>query len=401
MWVFQNLNSTSGRRSHPGSVKGGEFVKSHAVLAIICLVAVTTSAATFTVTTTSDHVVGGCDADCSLREAVIAANATVEHDTIVVPAGLYVLSLVGAGEDSAATGDLDLKENVTIEGDPAGGTVIDGNLTDRLIHSVAATIDLTDLELTRGSTTGDSYGAGGILVESGTLIMTRCVLSDCSCDAHGGGLFSLGTVTLDRSAVIGNTGSQGGGVYHAGATLTMINSTVSGNTATTNHAGGVSVDGLATAASIDGCTITDNVGPEADALSLRSEGYVSNSIFDGSCAVIPGMGLVLSTGGNMESPGDTCNLVDPADLAGVSALDLNLGPLQNNGGSTPTHALQAGSIAVGFGKDAFCLATDQRDWLRWDSDCDTGAFEVGAIGSLLFADGFETGDVNRWSAGFR
>jgi CSLREA domain-containing protein len=372
-------------------------VKRETLLAIIWLAASVASGATFTVTKTSDDPADGCDADCSLREAVIAANATVEHDTIVVPAGTYLLSLVGADEDAAATGDLDLNEDVTIIGDPAGGTIIDGNLSDRVVHVNGATVELDDLVLTRGRTLGDWFGAGGILVESGTLTMIRCVLSDCFSDGHGGGIFSLGTVTLDRSAVTGNIGFNGGAIYHAGDDLVLVNTTVSGNAATDFGSGGVSTDGLALAASIDSCTITNNVGAESGAVSVLSEVHVANTIFDGSCEVAPGMGTVVSGGGNLESPADTCGLDHPTDLVGVTPAELDLGPLQNNGGVTPTHAPRSGSIAIDSGNHGLCPAVDQRDWLRWDPGCDIGSLEVSAVEGLIFADGFESGDTGTWS----
>ena len=84
-------------------------------------------AATYTVTKTTDTADGSCNADCSLREAVIAANATPSGtDTIVVPAGTYSLTLDGAGENLAETGDLDLTgEHVDIVGAGVGLTVVD------------------------------------------------------------------------------------------------------------------------------------------------------------------------------------------------------------------------------------------------------------------------------------
>ena len=55
------------------------------------------SAASFTVTKTADTNDGVCDADCSLREAISAANAAAGADTITVPAGTYQLTLGNAG----------------------------------------------------------------------------------------------------------------------------------------------------------------------------------------------------------------------------------------------------------------------------------------------------------------
>ena len=52
--------------------------------------------ATFTVTRTDDTSDGSCDADCSLREAVIAANAAPGADTVLLPAGSYDLTITDA-----------------------------------------------------------------------------------------------------------------------------------------------------------------------------------------------------------------------------------------------------------------------------------------------------------------
>ena len=73
-------------------------------------------AATFTVTKTADTNDGFCDADCSLREAIIATNALPGADTITVPAGTYTLSIAGTFEDAAATGDLDITDELTFSG---------------------------------------------------------------------------------------------------------------------------------------------------------------------------------------------------------------------------------------------------------------------------------------------
>ena len=83
------------------------------------------------------------DGDCSLREALQAANTDIAvdacpagdgWDTIMVPAGTYTLTLTGSGEDGNTTGDLDVLESVTILGAGAGSTTIDGNDSDRVFH---------------------------------------------------------------------------------------------------------------------------------------------------------------------------------------------------------------------------------------------------------------------------
>ena len=80
--------------------------------------------ASFTVTKTADTNDGTCDADCSLREAIIAANVAAGANTITIPAGIYTLTITGTDEDAAATGDLDLSSDITIIGAGAESTVI-------------------------------------------------------------------------------------------------------------------------------------------------------------------------------------------------------------------------------------------------------------------------------------
>ncbi len=73
----------------------------------------TASSASFNVSRFDDPIPGGCDpGDCSLREAILAANSSVGVDTIDLPAGTYSLSITGNGENGNLTGDLDISESV-------------------------------------------------------------------------------------------------------------------------------------------------------------------------------------------------------------------------------------------------------------------------------------------------
>ncbi len=85
------------------------------------------------------------------------------------------------------------------------------------------------------------------------------------------------------------------------------------------------------------------------------------------------LGQVNSGGHNLDS-GSSCNFTKPGDLSNRNPL---LGPLQDNGGRTPTLALQAGSPAIDAGDLIGCPATDQRGVLRpQHGQCDIGAFEA-------------------------
>jgi hypothetical protein len=76
---------------------------------------------------------------------------------------------------------------------------------------------------------------------------------------------------------------------------------------------------------------------------------------------------------------DSHNLADDHTCASATftlTAALQLGPLQDNGGSTATIALGPGSVAIDAGDNAVCPAVDQRGFLRV-SACDVGAYEVG------------------------
>ena len=110
-----------------------------ALLALLGLAAAPppAAAAVFFVTKTADTLDGACDADCSLREAIVAANALPGADVIVLGAGTYTLTRAGAGEDAAATGDLDVTGDLSILGAGAASTVLDGGLLDRVLDVAA------------------------------------------------------------------------------------------------------------------------------------------------------------------------------------------------------------------------------------------------------------------------
>src|SRR5690242_2200973 len=89
-------------------------------------------AASFTVTKTADTNDGVCNADCSLREAISAANLSPGADTITLPAGTYQLTLANAGginEDGNASGDLDINDSLTINGAGSATTIIQAGTT--------------------------------------------------------------------------------------------------------------------------------------------------------------------------------------------------------------------------------------------------------------------------------
>src|SRR5262249_26153072 len=90
----------------------------------------TAAAATFMVTKTADTNDGVCNADCSLREAVVAANAAAGADMITFAASLNgsPIQLTIPGDDNLSmVGDLDINTDITIIGNGEANTIIQGS----------------------------------------------------------------------------------------------------------------------------------------------------------------------------------------------------------------------------------------------------------------------------------
>jgi len=62
--------------------------------------------------------------DCSLRGAIAAANATLEKDDIVMPAGTFYLTINGIDEDANARGDLDVTSDIAFMGEGLAVTIV-------------------------------------------------------------------------------------------------------------------------------------------------------------------------------------------------------------------------------------------------------------------------------------
>jgi CSLREA domain-containing protein len=208
---------------------------------------------TIVVTTTDDEL--NADGDCSLREAIFAANINdyvdacgfgSGDDTIMLPAGIYVLTIPGAGEDNNQTGDLDILDNLILVGEGAKWTIIRGKGFDRILHiPQGATVEISGVTVAHGQAFAET--GGGILNQDGALTLTSCVLRTNTA-RYGGGLancarYQDAAVKLEDCRIVGNRAMGGGGLYnrsgrHLHASMALNASTVLGNTA--QYGGGLS-----------------------------------------------------------------------------------------------------------------------------------------------------------------
>ncbi|HEX5035757.1 MAG TPA: CSLREA domain-containing protein, partial [bacterium] len=185
-------------------------------------------AATFTVTKTADTADGACDADCSLREAVIAANAAPGGDSINLPFGTFLLTRAGDGEDLSLTGDLDVTDDLSITGSGvAGATVIDvDGAGDRLLHVLSGGVTLSSLVLKNGRVL-DADGGAVLKTGPGNLTVSYCQVRNSIAQRGGGIALTNGNLILLDSTVADNIANgSGGGVFQEGESLLIGNTTV-------------------------------------------------------------------------------------------------------------------------------------------------------------------------------
>ena len=359
-----------------------------AIAAIGAIGAVPALAFDFIPTRYDDPVPDGCFVgDCSLREAVIAANAAADSDRILLSAGVYAIDLAGSGEGAAATGDLDILQDTEIVGVGAGLTILDAaGLGEPLLSS-----NQTGLDFALRRVTVRNSDVTGLQVGSGTYLLEECEIRDNGTNSgHHGITTSVGAnLTLRRVSIVGNSGN---GLNLVQSTTTVENSTLSGN--------GVRdlFILLAAAFSCSHCTISDPADSDSEvAIFSSSNVSFSNSIVAGDCFF--SSGSLTSLGGNVESAGHTCTFGQGSDQNDVTAVALALGALAANGGATSTHLPGAASAAVGSADDALCLDDDQRGVAR-TTDCESGAVELtnAAVPTALFSDGFQQAGTGAWSA---
>ena len=191
---------------------------------------------TFQVTKTADTEDGSCDDDCSLREAVIAANNTAGPDIISLPAGVFLLEQLGADEDSALTGDLDITDEVTIQGVGKETTIIDANGLDRVFDIFRTTVHLSNLTI-QGGYVAQGNG-GGIRMIDGNLHVNNSVFKQNAIGDGYGGALAVGyndytnypepKLLLENSAVFNNCAPGGSGLFGDGHWF-IARSTISDN----------------------------------------------------------------------------------------------------------------------------------------------------------------------------
>jgi CSLREA domain-containing protein len=357
-------------------------------LALILFCVFSAHAATFTVTRNDDrNATCSSGVDCSLREAVKAANSSSSNDSINF-SGVTLITLAGEIEITNSG-------TLAINGGGANVLTVSGNNKTRIFHLFLATAAISGVTLTGGngaSQVDDGFG-GAILARGGSLTLDRVHVTGNTATATGGVLLVGGIHQIISSTISGNTSKLACGGLQNGldATLTVVNSTISGNTSG-NTGGGLCSVG---ATILRNVTITNNTAAVGGGGIKYSGGgtlvfgntiVAGNTSNDGSEPEIslPSSAVGITSAGNNlvgDSPGDSANVGLDAviNYQSTDILDQSpmLGELRNNGGTTPTHALLFGSPAIDKGNNSNSPGqTDQRGFTRIiNGFIDIGAFE--------------------------
>jgi hypothetical protein len=260
----------------------------------------------------------------SLAAAVARADANTGSSTIDLSAGTFV-----PRSTLTIRGDVTILGPSSAPGARLAGSAIEPFPSDLLLVEAHAKLTLWNVALTAG-------GGGGI----------AAAIDD------------FGALDLESSTLAGNSGP--GVSVEPGASATIRNSTLSdgldegliddgrtnliNSTVAYNEDGGIENKGTL---NLTNTIIAENVGSDCEGKANTSDHSLDS---DGSCGV--------------------------GALSRVNSL-LAIG-LNNNGGPTPTHALEAGSPAIGAGDESKCPDEDQRHFARAGGRCDIGAYQAGA-----------------------
>ena len=268
------------------------------------------SGKTYRATRTDDPAPNGCKTkDCSLREAVIAANASGMPATILLrPGKRYELTRPGLGEDAAVTGDLDLTSQLAVETKGFVGrnknkrhrgarAVIDGNDIDRIfdVHGPGLRLDGIVARDGHARMSAGDDGDGGAIRGGFLKIHNSRLVSNVA--AGNGGAFAITAspfnVAMSMSLLKGNTAAgNGGAVYVSGSPGRSPG--INGVRAVHNSAGGSGGAFFGTGLGIDGSTVADNqAGADGGGIAFSGTGsnFVSGSTVSGNRAAFSGGGI--------------------------------------------------------------------------------------------------------------
>lgn len=291
--------------------------------------------ATFTVTKTADTNDGVCNAaDCSLREAHVSANGAAGADIVTLPNGTYQLTIANGGgmnEDGGANGDIDVNQDLTLNGTAAATTIIQAGTTtangiDKVygfnplcVSPVSKSLNNVTIRFGRNTQPNGapdiSFTGGGVdycnTGAAGTLTVTNSVFSDNTVvNSFGGGLNistlpdGTGAVSITNTTFNNNRSpsdtfdAKGAGIRGNGSgNLTITGSTISNNQSGTTPnigssalGGGIHLDQPTGAILIQNSTVSGNTAQRhgGGVAIERPDGLATSAVTINQASVITG-----------------------------------------------------------------------------------------------------------------
>ncbi len=302
---------------------------------------------------------------CTLRAAIQEANAAAGSDVIVLAAGNYLLTIPGAGEDNAATGDLDITDHLSLFGAGTGSTQINAGGLDRAIHIPGGSVvTFANVTIRNGLITAPGEAGGGIY-NAGVLTLIFANVADNEASASGGGIFNAGSLTAVNNTLSGNEAASGGGLSNSGS-ASLANSAISENV--TESGGGVYNAALL---AVSNSTIFSNTASDegggvfnigsAAVITLTSSTVVSNAAgMGGGLYNVDGKAVSLGSGfsdniaeavggGGISNQGNGTLIATDSQIIGNQAISGWGGGLDNAGSASFSHGTLSGNYAESGG----------------------------------------------------
>jgi hypothetical protein len=311
---------------------------------------------------------GGC-----LSSVQAAVDAVAPSGSIDVASGTFAESVI-----------IPVGARMEIRGAGAELTIIDGTDGNPVIRVPFSRLAISDITL--------SGGSEGLSVEASGGTRSRASISRSVITANTGDGVSLGGGLKMTDCTVTNNGGSGIQAIHTSARLRMDRTTISGNLegirctlgrcrVQDSTVSGNSGAGLVTTLSFAGPEIVVNATTFAGngvGFSLEAgRARVRSSIVADSTPGpdVDAVSRIESRGYNIFETVNPAASISGNTATDLTAMDPMLGPLQDNGGPTATHALLAGSAAL-ESTPRDCGGTDQRGIARRPAPCDRGAFEA-------------------------
>ncbi len=402
-----------------------------------------------------DGTCRSADESCTLRAAIMEANAATGADTIILPSGTFTLRLAGQGEDAGAAGDLDITDDLTISGAGATSTFIGGNNLDRVFDIPASAdgvlVQMTGITIQDGLLSGDTgssfaggagirnfetlslfqvrirnnrvnspantnAGGGAIQNVEGTLAVAESMFAENSSSGNGGGFYSRGVLSLSNSSIVDNNAGQDGGGLFLTRNSAIFNTTISRNVAVGSGGGIALTVGLCR---LNNVTVSENTADSngddvgngggffADNVSIPQilNTVIAENLDGGGAVAFPDCAAELvSLNDSFIGIGSGCNFQGSSNQVGdlATPLDPGLATRQEPSALITIYPLSPLSALIDAGNNGTCESRDQRESDRpvnGDSVsgavCDIGAVEfLGANEPELPDDGDGAGTLD-------